>query len=252
VKIDSISGINIYDLDAETDIVLTEDLRVSLGVGFAQKFLSNRMDGFALELPTAAFDADRMHFKASVISESGRLIAGQFHSFYLSNRWRIDSTNNADTLVTQNSMLSSRRICQGINVLFGITPYKGTSLQVSLRQNFVEKNSFDTAYVHDTTRVGPGTDLSLSLCVNDSLIKTVKYGSVYLRHDHTGIFPARSTLFSSWGFSTGLNIITNPVIFGISLDGDIGFSFLDMNKNNRIDAGDAMLKFSIGLTRGFL
>jgi hypothetical protein len=252
VKIDSVSGVNIYELDAGADVVLTEDLRVSLGGDFAQKFLSNRMDGFAAEVPEVTFDWDRMHIMAGLITESGRLTAGQFNSYYMSNRWRIDSTENGDTLVTQNSMLSPRRLCQGMSVLFGITPYKGTDLQFSLRQNFVESRSFDTAYVHDTTKLGPGTDLSFSLCINDSLIKQIKYGALYVRHDHTGIFPPKSSLFSSWGFSTGLNIITNPIIFGVSVDGDIGFCFLDMNKNNRVDAGDTMLKFSIGFTRGFL
>ncbi|MGB7568796.1 MAG: hypothetical protein WBM07_13130 [Chitinivibrionales bacterium] len=252
VKIDSTAGVNIYEVDAGMDVVCSEDLRVFLGVDFAQKFLSSRTDGFAAEIPTVIFDGDRMHFEAGIITESGRLIAGQFNSYYMSNRWRIDSTENGDTLVTQNSMLSSKRLCQGINLLFGISPYTGMALQVSLRQNFVENHSFDTSYVHDTTKLSPGTDLSLSLCVNDSLIKLVKYGEIYLRHDHTGIFPPRSTLFSSWGFSTGLTIITNPIIFGVSLNGDLGFSFLDMNKNNRIDAGDAVFKFSISLMRGVL
>jgi hypothetical protein len=251
VRIDSNSSVNIYELDAGVDIVLTEDLRVFLGGDFAQKFLSDRMDGFTAELPSVTFDWDRMQFKAGLMTESGRLTAGQFNSYYMSNRWRIDSTGSGDTLITPNSMLSSKRLCQGLSMLFGITPFKGMDLQVSLRWNFIEKHSFDTLYVHDTTKLGPGTDLSLSLCVNDSLIKILKYGAIYLRHDHTGIFPPKSTLFSSWGFSTGLSIVTNPIIFGVSLDGDIDFSFLDMNKNNMIDAGDAMLKFSIGFTRAF-
>lgn len=254
IKTDTSSGssVNIYNLNAGVDIVFTEDLKVFLGADFAQKFLSNRMDGFTAEIPTMTIERDRMQIKAGVITESGRLTAGEFNSYYMSNRWRIVGKGNNDTLITQNSMVSAKRLCQGLAMSFGTSAIKGTALQVALRWNMIEKNSFDTAYVHDTTRLGPGADLSLSVRVNDSLIKILKFGEVSLRHDHTGIFPPKSTLFSAWGFSLGLTVITNPIIFGVSIDGDFSFGFLDMNNNNAVDAGDAVFTFSIGLSKGFL
>lgn len=252
IPVDSDLTVNIYELNSAVDVVLEEDLKISLGLDFSQKFQNGHTDGFAAEIPTISCDMHGMHFKGGLIAESGRLIAGQFNYYYMSNRWRIDSTQSGDTLVTQNTMLSTKRLCEGIIALFAINPYRGLSLEVGLRLNVAEKNTFSAAYVQDTSKLSPGVDFSLSVRTNDSLIKAIKYGELYLRQDHTGLYPPRSTVFSSWGFSTGLRAISNPLAFGISLDAEVSFSFLDLNNNNKIDPGDMLLNFSIGFMRGFL
>jgi hypothetical protein len=252
IQIDSVLSVNIYELRSSVDAVLTDELKISLGVDFAQKFQSGHTDGFTIEFPAVSCDVSGMRWKGGLIGEWGRLIAGEFNYYYMSNRCRIDSSFIGDTLITANAMLSPKRMCEGVSALFGIDPYRGTSLEVGLRLNFAEKNTFNPAYVQDTSKLSPGMDLSFSFRTNDSLIKAIKYGEIYLRHDHTGLYPPRSGLFSSWGFSTGLRAVSNPIAFGISLDGEVSFSFLDLNSNNRIDPGDMLLNFSIGIMRGFL
>jgi len=37
-----------------------------------------------------------------------------------------------------------------------------------------------------------------------------------------------------------------------TFDGDVSFGFFDMNSNNIVDPNDAIFKFSIGFSRGFL
>jgi len=248
-KLDSSSmNATIYDVDFSWEAITSEELKVSIGADFAQKFKSTGTEGFVVEVPRVTFDWNQVRLGAALINESGRLIAGQFNSFYASNRWWIDSSDNGDTLLTQSTLLSTKRSCQGLALSFAINPFKGTALEVSLRQNFSEKNSFRS----DSVAMGPGTDFSLSLSTNDSLFKKVRYGEIYLRQEHTGLFPPRSSMFSSWQFQAGAVVATHPLLYGIAVDGDISFGFIDMNANNKIDPGDLLLNFSICFIRNFL
>jgi hypothetical protein len=156
---------------------------------------------------------------------------------------------SGDTMiVTQNSILSKKRTCQGLQLGFGINPYKGTSIEISLRQNVAEKNTFNRNF--DTTKISPGTDLSLLLRADDDLVKQLRFAQAYIRQEHMGLFPPHSSMFSSWEFSAGVAAATRPLYFGISLEGSFSFQFLDLNFNNRIDPGDGMTVFSIVLSRG--
>jgi hypothetical protein len=241
---------DIYTLDFSWDAIIADELNVSLGGDFAQKLKSGGSEGFVIEIPKISFDWNRMRFEGGLISESGRLIAGQFNSFYSSNRFWIDSTDNGDSLLTQSTLLSNKRSCQGIKLSYAVNAFKGIALEVSLRQNFSEKHSF--AFQPDSVKTTPGTDISIALYANDSLFKIMRYGELYVRQEHTGLFPPGSSLFSSWEFQTGASVITKPLFFGISLDADISLGFLDMNANNRVDPGDVVLEFSLCFLRSFL
>ena len=241
-------GAAMYELDFSWDPIITEGLEVSIGADFAQKIKSSVTDGFVATVPMVSFNWERMRIKAGMVSESGRLISGQFNSFYMANRWRIDSTGYGDTLFSQNTILSKKRSCNGLSLFFAINPIKGAALEASLRQNFSNKNSFQ----YDSAASGPGTDFSLSFSINDSLFKALRFGKVYIRQEHTGLYPPRSSAFSSWEFSAGAEVLSRPLFYGIAVDGDVSFGFLDMNSNNIVDPGDAIFRFSIGFSRGFL
>jgi hypothetical protein len=237
--------VNIYDLDFTWDMVLSEEFQSSIQIDFAQKLTPTGNDGFVLNVPRIILNWNRMRAMGGLVTESGRLITGQFNSFYMANRWRYVSSD-VDTGVTQNSILSPKRLCEGVSLGYAINPYKGMALEFSLRQNIIEKHTFSI----DTVHMAPGTDISLSCCINDSLFKPVRFGELFITQGHSGLYPPHSSMFSSWEFYAGAAVETNPLYFGISLNGTISFQFLDMNFNNRIDPEDGMLSFSIGFSRG--
>ncbi len=241
------TAVSIYEADFFMDFVISDNFSMSFGGGFAQKLKSRSADGFVFT-PKLTMDWGKMRIQAGLVAESGRLIAGQFNSWYMSNRWRRFGINGDDTIVTQNTILSGSRSCQGVDVVFVVNPSKATALELSLRQNFREKHTFAL----DTVAAPPGTDFSASLKARDGLFKFLRYGEVYVRQERAGIYPPRSSVFSSWAFSAGAIVETNPLYFGIALSGDVSVGYLDMNFDNRADSGDTVIRFSIGLSRDFL
>jgi hypothetical protein len=240
-------GLSIYEFDFAWDILLAEDFQTTVGADFAQRLISTGTDGFVFNMPRISLNWNRMKFETAIVTESGRLIEGQFNSFYMANRWSTFHSSLGDTLVTQNSILSPNRICHGLKLSFAINPHKGAMFEVTLRQNVIEHNTFS----NDATKAKVGTDFSLSFCMNDSLFKPIRFGELYVRQEHSGLYPPHSSLFSSWEFSIGAAVVTHPLYYGISIDAGLSFCLLDMNFNNRIDPGEGMLDFSIGLSKGF-
>jgi hypothetical protein len=238
---------HIYEFDFSWDAVVSEDLQASIHVDFAQKLKSGSTDGFVFNVPWVVVSWNSLRIGAGLVAESGRLIDGQFNSVYMANRGRLFGASGIDTLVTQNTILSEKRLCQGAKLSFAINPYKGTAVEFSLRQNLHEDRTFSI----DTMKLAPGTDLSLSLCVNDSLLKPIRFGEVFLRQEHSGLYPPHSALFSSWEFIAGASVITHPLYFGISVDAQLSYQFLDMNFDNKLNQGDGLLCLSIGFSRGF-
>jgi hypothetical protein len=121
------------------------------------------------------------------------------------------------------------------------------AFETSIKQYFKDVKSF----VGDTNDQPAHTDFLVSLTINDSLVKYIRYGELYLRQEHTGLFPQGSSWFSSWGFSCGASMITAPVIYGVGLNVGLSFSFLDMNFNNRVDSEDGLFQLSLGFSRTF-
>jgi hypothetical protein len=175
------------------------------------------------------------------------MFIGEFNSLYMSNRWRIDSTSTGSIFTTQNSILSDNRLSEGFQLLFGYNPLPGMAFETSILQHFNEYHCF----VNDTSDQPAHTDFSLSFAINDSLIKYIRYGDIYLRQEHSGLYPGSSSWFSSWGFGFGASIITAPIVYGLGLDASISFSNLDMNFNNRVDPEDGLFRFSLGILRTF-
>jgi hypothetical protein len=243
----SVQNAKIYELDVATDIVSEYSLKISVGIDFAQKLAGSRTDGFVVKAPVVSVIMPTMNFKASVLTESGRLIGGQFHSFYMSNRYRLIDTMSAhDTLFTQNTMLSTKRKTTKLDLSFGMSPYKGVSLSASFYPDVYEKRTLASDTSHENLETGFG----LSCSINDSLFKNIKYGTVFVRATHIGLFPPTPS-FPSWGFAVGADVISNPLVMGVGFSGGFSLYYLDMNSNDIIDPTDNVVEFRVGLRRGF-
>jgi hypothetical protein len=240
----------IYQLDVGVDILTEYDLYVAITMEFAQKIAGLATDGWVLSAPSLSFNWSSMFFKTGLVLEAGRLIQGQFHSFYMSNRARVLNTGGLhDTLITQNTMLSRHKADGKVEFSFGINPVRG----ISIEANFAPMLYNRSAIADDSSANIGGVDFGLSLSVNDSLFAPIKWGTLYVRQTRTDLYPPRSP-FPSWGFQAGLELMTNPILFGVGFSAGFSLFFLDLVKyNGTVDpATDNVLEFSIGIRRGFL
>jgi hypothetical protein len=239
--------VQIYQLDYGVDLVANYDLRVNMAAEFAQKLVKFHNDGFVFKGPIVSINWQSMLIKGDFIAESGRLIAGQFHSFYMSNRARVDTIGLNDTLITQNTMLSPRKRSGKIELFFGINPRKGIALDAWYKQNVYD----NFALAGDSGYTSGDFDVGLSFSINDSLWRPIKYCSIYFQQTHGGLYPPR-TMFPSWGLRTGFDLVTNPILFGVGLSAGFSLYYLDMNSNNTIEPVDNVMEFYLGLRYGFL
>lgn len=250
VELDSAMSAFIYDLDFAADVVSTYAGRITLSAGFAQKIAGLRTDGFVIKAPTIEARWSSLCAKAGISTESGRLIASQFYSSYASTRVEMmkDTGASSDTLLfTQNTILSSRRFCSKLELFFGMNPVRGAALAFSYKQNL-----YDTYPIAiDSNYSGPDLTIGLSCTINDSLWRPIKYGTMYLEETHGGLYP-RTTVFPSWGFRAGADVVTNPILFGVGFSAGFSWSYLDMKFNNVIDPSDKVAEFHLGLRYGFL
>ena len=239
----------IYQLDAGLEMLNNDDARVTLSAAFAQKGTPLHSDGFVFRGPAVSVCWAGACVTGDFTVESGRLIAGQFHSFYMTNRSRIivDTAGLHDTLVTQNTLLGTRKSTGKIELSFGINPVRGMSLAASYKQNMLD----NYAYAKDPNYTNPDLELGLSFSVNDSLWKPIKYATVYFQETHGGLYPIK-TIVPSWGMRTGFDLVTNPILFGVGLSAGFSLYYLDMNSNNAIDPNDNVTEFYLGLRYGFL
>jgi hypothetical protein len=248
ILLDPAMPTSIYQLDYGVDLVTNYDLRVNLAAEFAQKLVKFHNDGFVFKGPIISVNWQSMLIKGDFIAESGRLVAGQFHSFYMSNLARvIDTMAPHDTLITQNTMLSPRKRSGKIELFFGLNPCKGIALDAWYKQNVYD----NFALAGDSGYTSGDFDVGLSFSINDSLWHPIKYGSIYFQQTHGGLYPPR-TMFPSWGLRTGFDLVTNPILFGVGLSAGFSLYYLDMNSNNTIEPVDNVMEFYLGLRYGFL
>jgi hypothetical protein len=251
VVLDSAMNAFIYQLDFGVDLVLEYDMHTAIGAGFAQKIAGLSTDGFVLRAPSLSFTWWTLYLQTGLVIEQGRLVQGQFHSFYMSNRARVLGTGGAsgDTLLTQNTMLSRHKSDGKFEFAFGVNPRPGLSILANVAPTFYNRHAIA---LDSSANIG-GVDFGLSLSVNDSLFAPVKYGTVYFRQTRTDLYPPGSPM-PSWGMQAGFEIVTNPILLGVGFSAGFSMFFLDLVKfNNRIDpASDNVLEFSVGLRRGVL
>jgi hypothetical protein len=248
VRLDPSSKAYLYQVDITGAAISTYDQLLAFGMGFAQKLVPNRTDGFLLRVPTVEARMNSICFKLNLTIEGGRIVEGQFDHLYMANRERLFDTAAAhDTLVTENSVLNSRRLGTKLELFYGMNPLRGLSFSLMYKQNIFE----NYALLADTNYSDPDLSFGLSLSVNDSLWHPIRYGAAYLEETHGGLYP-RGAAVPSWGFRAGLDVVSNPIIFGVGLSAGVSWYFLDQNSNNRIDSGDNIVEFYLGLRYGFL
>jgi len=246
VFIDSSFNAHIYQFGFGTEIYDNYDIKIRISAEFAQKLLKFHNDGFVLKAPIVSIGYKKMLFKTALASETGKLISGQFNSFYPSNRARISSSIYADTLLTSNNIFSSRKRSSKIELYYGINPFKGLNIQAEYKQNIFTNKTF----VKDSTHYYPNLSLGCNIAVNDSLWSLIKYGSLYFENNNGGFYPPTSFI-PSWGTCAGIDIETNPILFGFGFLGGINWKCLDMNFNNKIDPLDNIIEFYLGIRYGF-
>jgi hypothetical protein len=250
IVLDSAMTAFIYQLDLGVDILNGYDLYVAINVEFAQKLAGLSTDGWVLRAPSMSFNWSSLFLKTGLVFEGGRLVEGEFNSIYMSNRARVLTSGGLhDTLISQNTMLSKHKSDGKAELAFGINPVRGISIEADCAPMLYNRS----AIAGDPSAKIGGVDFGFSLSVNDSLFAPIKWGTVYVRQTGTDLYPPRSP-FPSWGFQAGLELTTNPILFGIGFSAGFSMFFLDLVKYNDIvdPATDNVLEFSFGIRRGFL
>ena len=246
VLLDAVNYARVYQLDYGIDLVTEYDFRLNLAAEFAQKVVQVHNDGYIFKGPIASLTWKNILVKADFIAEAGRLVAGQYNDVYMSNRARVDTAGGHDTLITQNTLLSPRRRSGKIELFFGLSPHKGISLDAWYKQNVYGKYLLAA----DTNYTSADLDAGISLSVNDGLWSPIKYGSVYFRQTHGGLYPPRG-LFPSWGTRAGFDVVTNPILFGVGFAAGASLYYLDLNFNNAVDPSDDVMECYLAVRYGF-
>lgn len=256
----STSNVQILELNLGVDIVSTYEMDLTLYFEFAQK-LFNGGDGFVARMPTFQVDLEKTSFGGGFVFESGRLPLSQFSSFYLSNRQRLitggDQAESIDTLFTQNNILSNKRSTTGFSLFYKLNPWKGSAIDFSWQQNFIERNSF-VIFHQDSTSTSRNAAMgdfsfNLKFSVDENLLHFMKFADIYVRQTHGALYPSLGTYFYSWGFESGFDLLTMPLFLNMAFKAGGKFYYFDNgNLNNNIDPGDMFFEFYAGLQWGFL
>ncbi|MBD3420034.1 MAG: hypothetical protein GF398_07965 [Chitinivibrionales bacterium] len=256
-----LSNAHIYEINLATDILDRYDFAIRLGAEFAQK-LMNWGDGFAVHAPYFDVRYRDYHFGAGFITETGRMMYGQFHHFYHSNRCRpvyVDS--DVRRLVTQNTLFSPQRKQRSIRGFIKMSPWPGIFVSAEYRQDIFGDNTIrfkqDTVFTADDRK---GISYSLRGSINNSLLKPIQFAQIYLEQLGGGVMPPGGSPFASWGFLSGLDVMTRPLIFNIAFEGGFSFYYLDQTNaraqagrmNNDIDNGDNIFRLYLVARWGFL
>jgi hypothetical protein len=250
----------IYELNLGFDLVDTWEARIGLRFNFAQKFIDARTDGIVATLPGAYAEWRRVKLDATIYVETQRMLFGQFHSFYMSNRQRLvyNPENGITTMWTQNNTLSRKRTAQGFRLRFSANPFRGSDLDLFYTQGLGTRVPF-TQFENDSTYTKNDFSFGIAFRMNELLFAPISYGEFILQQIHGGYFPGGGVPFGSWGFETILNVTSIPLRFNIALEGGLRLAYIDLDVgvpsdqkfNNNIDAGDLLFELFLGARWGF-
>ncbi|MFP4415871.1 MAG: hypothetical protein ACLFSB_01215 [Chitinispirillaceae bacterium] len=247
---DSVSAsAHIYELGLHTHVIDMLEIQLGLSFDFAQKIIDGHTDGFVTRGPSLFFEKLWMRAGLGLTIESGRLVSPQFHRFYLSNRLRIQQTEDGIALTTQNNMLSKDRSSSGFHLFCEASPFQGIAAEFSYKQDFSTRKAFADTSVESKNNYC----FDLIISINDQFFEPIHYASIYVRQDHGGYYPPAATPFASWGWQTGFEIQSAPLFKALRLHlaGDLYYLDIDPQQpqdrfNNNIDAGDFVFDLLIG------
>jgi hypothetical protein len=242
----------IYELDGGFDIVDNYRLRLHVLAEFAHKLSAEGSDGIAIKAPGLVAEWAWMKAGAGYLMEFGRMIAGQFHPFYMTNRNRVlDGT----TYRSQNTLLSTSRRAHSFYIDAGASPVPGSSINLYWRQGFYSRNTF--------TDVSTGSgkndfDITLSFAVEQGFLPFIRYADIYAGQIHGGYFPADGRLLQSWGVESGVRVFTLPLWRGICCESGFKVFYLDLDPdsaprdrfNMTVDSDDLVVEGYFGIRWG--
>jgi hypothetical protein len=249
----------IYDLNFGFDLVDNYELRTGLLFQFAQKFTDARSDGAAVSLPGFFFEWRWMKAGASFQVETQRMLIGQLHSFYESNRQRLVYYNiDTSYQLTQNNILSRKRAAQGFSLNYAAQLRRGATLEFNYKQDFSTRNPF-TETESDSTFRKNDFSFDLAFTLDSTVLGPIAYSRLRLQQEHGGYYPTGGRPFASWGFSTSLEILSKPLFLNLAFETGVHFSYLDLDVNqparrfnNNIDPGDVLFELFLGIRWGLL
>ncbi|MBD3322297.1 MAG: hypothetical protein GF350_14450 [Chitinivibrionales bacterium] len=254
------SSAHVYEVDIGMDLISNFDMNLQLNCEYAQKIAGGAIDGYVTRIPSCKLVVNGIETGAGFIVEAGRLLWGQFHSFYPSNRCRIITEEDSLFLQTQNRSLQSEKASRGFDVFFRMNPIPGMAVDARYKQT-IGKTGATIADKSDTLSNIADFTFYLGVSVNQHLLKPIQYGKIFVSQEKGGLYYPGSAPFASWGFSAGLDVQTVPLFFNLALHGGLRFYYLDVSPvsadgspllNNRIDIGDNTVEFNLGVARGVL
>lgn len=260
------SNNHIYEVNFGFWQQVMEDFLLDVHFQFAQKIAQDGFDGYVIRGPEVGITLKNFNFGLSYIVDKGRLLEGHLSSMYMSNRLRYEQIE-ADTVFywTQNNMLSKDRKSYGFVLFFRASPFTGTAVDLSFRQDFLTRTPFtvntgDGSVGTDSTSKKNNFTFSLSLRMNERLFDPIKYAEIYLNQTHGGFYPIGGKYLASWGFNTGFDVLTAPLFFNLAFEAGLNFTYIDLYDaglnfgfpNNNIESGDNLLEFFVGIRWGFL
>lgn len=258
-------NVHAYEIHINSEIYNNLQLRILANVSFAQKIFAGKSDGMAAK-PHFSVEWRKFRVGGGMTVETGRLLSSQFHSFYMTNRRRyVPSDSTGGPVVTQNGLLSDQRTAPGVFVDFGAAFFNGTAVDLHLKHDFGSDHPLKR-FDDDSSKGRNNFSYRLSVAAGRNFYNLFNFAELYLQQYHGGYYPAGveagegATYFASWGFETGLDIISRPLFANVALQGGFNFRYLDLDPdlsdsrrfNNNIDRDDRVTEFYIGALWGFL
>lgn len=222
---------------------------------FVQKRENGMNDGYIIR-PSITVDIPFYSIGSGFIVESGRIVSGEFDEFYNSRHSWIKHGPGYDTLLTDNTSLSKRRIVSSLFLNVKANPIKDIAVDLGYTQAIRSKNAYVAWASTDTHTVSTPLDYSVRFrcSANDKLIPYVSYASVYLTQSHALLYPHSGGFFTSWNSEAGFDCSSKPLYRNFSLM--IGGRFFSLDKgplpNDKIDAADRVFELTASIRWDFM
>ncbi len=248
--------VHIVELLAGLDLALNYEFHARIFGEFAQKVHERHSDGRILRLPSLYIDFYKSHLWLSLFLENGRLSNGVFNEFYMMHRNFIndDTTTHNYTIETVNSMFSKDRRAIGMTAKYGFNPVKGIDLSVLYIQNFVERNTFNDVVDSIETSFPLNYSIKVSIGINDSLVRYIKYAGGYVTQRNGTYFPIGGKPAVSWQTEAGIDLQTNPLFYNIALESSFRYFYMEnaLKQTRAINKNDHIIEWYCGIVWGFL
>lgn len=281
--------LNIIQADLGADLIAQRDVIFNITAQYAAPLYGRGGLNALLRLPYLSLNWNHLYVEAALDIEWGSMSRGLFGPAYAGNRYNptLDSSGVVIGASTPHDTLPHNRMAKSIEAAFAINPAKGFSLElgathditstnqtshdsifiVSIKPDTVWLDSIlhtvdtvlpdtarDTTIAYDTTWLPPTFDFFISINFNDSLIKFLKYGSIFFHQSRGGMVPYGSTYFQSYGVAAGVHLYTKPLFMNVAAELLFDYFITELSPvpDRHADPGDRILQASFALHWGFM